>query len=87
MAARAGANERTKEQCYEYEESINSSVFCTFLTGPHEWLPVHIPLCSTAAIAGFQKLYNLLAEIPLMAHLTLDEQQVRRTVRQNDEAV
>ena len=28
-----------------------------------------------AALAGFQKLYNLLAEIPLMAHLTQDEQQ------------
>ena len=27
------------------------------------------------ALAGFQKLYNLLAEIPLMAHLTQDEQQ------------
>ena len=28
-----------------------------------------------AALAGFQKLYSLLAEIPLMAHLTQDEQQ------------
>jgi hypothetical protein len=27
------------------------------------------------ALAGFQKLYSLLAEIPLMAHLTQDEQQ------------